>query len=103
MCTIKFEIQSSHFVETANYAFTCTLMWSDIIRDLPHYRQLNYCRALHWLSATAAAPIGTTLAAEKNYVALKSVELLEDELPLVFKWKFRNLGFRVLSSREKTY
>jgi hypothetical protein len=67
------------------------------MRVLPHYKQLNYCGALHWLGATAAAPMGTTQAGEKNYVALKSVLLPHDELPLVFKWKFRNLGFRVLS------
>lgn len=39
MCTMKFEIQSSHFVETANYAFTCTLMWSDIS---------THCRTTTW-------------------------------------------------------
>ena len=70
------------------------------LRGLPHYKQLNFVGGSDWLGATATALMGTTHAGDKNNVALKSRVLPHDKLPLVFPWKFRNLG-SVLSSREK--
>ena len=70
------------------------------IRGLPHYKQLNFGGGSGWLGAIAAGLMGTTQAGDKNNVALKSRVLPHDELPLVFPWKFRNLG-SVLSSRER--
>ena len=62
------------------------------IRGLPRYKQLNFGGGRNWLGATAAALMGTTQAGDKNDMALKSRVLPHDALPLVFPWKFRNLG-----------
>ena len=72
-----------------------------LIRGLPQYKQLNFGGGSDWLSATAAALMGTTQAGSiRTNVALKSRVLPHDEPPLVSPWKFRNLG-SILSSREK--
>ena len=70
------------------------------LRGLPHYKQLNFGGGSDWLGATVDVLMGTTQAGDKNSMALKSRVLPHNELPLVFTWKFRNLG-SVLSSREK--
>ena len=62
------------------------------VRGLSHYKQLNFDGGSDWMGATAAALMGTTHAGDKNNLALKSQVLPQDELPLVFPWKFRNLG-----------
>ena len=69
------------------------------IRGLPHYKQLNFGGGSDWLGAIAAALMDTTQAGDKNNV-VKSQVLPHDEPPLIFPWKFRNLG-SVLFSREK--
>ena len=81
------------------------MMWHGLtvevlISGLPHYKQLYFGGGSDWLGATAAVLMGFTHAGDKNNVVLKSRVLPHNELPLVFPWKFMNLG-SVLSSREK--